>query len=87
MAVMTRSQFAKELQEGLNTVWGLEYNSHPEEYKQIFKIENSKKAYEEDVLTTGFGAAVIKPEGSSITYDDASEAWTSRYTHDTLALA
>jgi len=86
MAVMTRAQFARQLQEGLDTVWGLEYNSHPEEYKQVFKIENSKKAYEEDQLTTGFGAAVVKPEGTAITYDDAAEAWTSRYVHDTIAL-
>lgn len=83
---MTRAQFAKQLQEGLNTVWGLEYQSHPEEWKKIFKVENSKKAYEEDVLTTGFGAAVVKPEGSAFTYDDAAEAWTSRYSHETIAL-
>ncbi len=83
---MTRAQFAKQLQEGLNTVWGLEYQSHPEEWKRIFKVESSKKAYEEDVLTTGFGAAVVKPEGSAFTYDDAAEAWTSRYTHETIAL-
>jgi len=86
MAVMSRAQFAKQLQEGLNTVWGLEYNSHPEEYKQIFKIEKSIKSYEEDVLTTGFGAAVVKPEGTAVSYDDAAEAWTSRYVHDTIAL-
>ncbi len=87
MAVMSRAQFAKQLQEGLNTVWGLEYQSHPEEWKKVFKIENSKKAFEEDVLTTGFGAAVVKPEGSAVTYDDAAEAWTSRYTHEELSLA
>jgi len=84
---MTRAQFARQLQAGLNTVWGLEYNSYPEEWKRIFRIENSKKAFEEDVLTTGFGAAVVKPEGSAVTYDDAAEAWTSRYTHEELALA
>lgn len=87
MAIINRSQFAKELQLGLNAVWGLEYNSYPEEWARVFKTETSKKAFEEDVLTTGFGAAVVKPEGASITYDDASEAWTSRYNHETVALA
>jgi hypothetical protein len=84
---MTRAQFAKQLQQGLNTVWGLEYRSHPEEWRKVFSVENSKKAFEEDQLVTGFGAAVVKPEGSSITYDEANEAWTSRYTHETIALA
>jgi hypothetical protein len=84
---MNRAQFAKLLQDGLNTVWGLEYNSYPEEYKQVFKVDSSKKAFEEDQLVTGFGAAVVKPEGSAITYDEAGEAWTSRYNHETVALA
>ena len=84
---MTRAQFAKSLQEGLNTHWGLEYMSHPEEYKRVFQIENSRKAFEEDQLVSGFGAAVVKPEGSGVTYDDAGEGWTSRYTHETIALA
>lgn len=83
---MTRAQFAKELQQGINTVWGLEYNSYPEEYKKVFKARSSKKAFEEDVLVTGLGNAVVKAEGSSITYDDMSEAWTSRYNHETIAL-
>lgn len=87
MAVMNRAQFARQLQQGLNTVWGLEYRSHPEEWRRVFQVENSKKAFEEDQLVTGFGAAVVKPEGSAITYDDASEAWTSRYNHETIALA
>jgi hypothetical protein len=84
---MTRAQFAKQLQQGLNTVWGLEYRSHPEEWRRVFQVENSKKAFEEDQLVSGFGAAVVKPEGSAITYDEAQEAWTSRYTHATVALA
>jgi hypothetical protein len=84
---MTRAQFAKQLQQGLNTVWGLEYRSHPEEWRKVFQVENSNKAFEEDQLVTGFGAAVVKPEGSAITYDEANEAWTSRYTHETVALA
>jgi hypothetical protein len=84
---MTRAQFARQLQQGLNTVWGLEYRSHPEEWRKVFSVENSKKAFEEDQLVTGFGAAVVKPEGSAITYDEANEAWTSRYTHETIGLA
>lgn len=84
---MTRAQFAKELQEGLNTVWGLEYKSYPEEWKQVFKVESSKKAFEEDQLVFGFGGAVVKAEGSSYTYDEGGEAWTSRYNHETIALA
>jgi hypothetical protein len=84
---MTRAQFAKELQEGLNTVWGLEYKSHPEEYRKVFKVETSKKAFEEDQLVYGFGGAVVKAEGASYTYDEGGEAWTSRYNHETVALA
>ena len=86
MAVMNRSQFAKGLQQGLNTYFGLDYNSYIEEWRQIFKVESSKKAYEEDVLISGFGAAPVKAEGSSTAYDDASEVWTARYTHETIAL-
>ena len=87
MAVMNRSQFPRGLQEGLNTYWGLEYNSHPEEWKKVFAVENSKKAFEEDQLVYGFGGAVVKPEGSSVTYEEGGEAWTSRYNHETIALA
>lgn len=84
---MTRAQFAKLLQQGLNTVWGLEYNSYPEEWKQVFMTSNSDKAFEEDQLVTGFGGAVVKPEGTAITYDEASQGWTARYNHETIALA
>ena len=84
---MNRAQFQKLLWEGLNTVWGLEYASYPEEFKQIFKIEASKKAWEEDQLVTGFGAAVVKPEGAAVTYDEAAQAWTSRYVHEEISLA
>lgn len=84
---MTRAQFAKLLQDGLDTVWGLEYDSYPEEYKKIFNMTKSKKAFEEDQLITGFGGGVTKAEGASVTYDEASQAWTSRYNHDTVALA
>ena len=86
MAVMNRAQFAKELQEGLNTVFGLDYKSHPEEWRKCFEVENSKKAFEEDVLVSGFGAAPVKAEGASAAFDEGQEAWTSRYTHETIAL-
>lgn len=84
---MNRAQFAKLLQDGLNTVWGMEYDSYPEEFRQIFKMDSSSKAYEEDQLVTGFDVAVVKPEGSAVTFAEAIQAWTSRYTHITVALA
>lgn len=83
---MNRAQFKAELQEGLNTVWGLEYNRHPEEWKQLFDTSKSNKAFEEDVLVSGLSAAVVKPEGKSITYDEGKEGWKSRYEHITVAL-
>lgn len=87
MSVMNRAQFKKQLQDGLNAIFGLEYNQHKEEYTAIFTVENSQKAYEEDVLTTGFGAAPIKQEGVGVAYDAGQESYTARYTHDTVALA
>ena len=84
---MNRSFNPKQLQEGLNTVFGLEYKQHPEEWRQVFEVQSSKKAFEEDVLMTGFSTAVNKTEGSSVTYDQAVEAWTARYNHETVALA
>lgn len=86
MAVMNRTQFAKELEEGLNTVFGLDYKSHPEEWRKCFEVQNSKKAYEEDVLVSGFGAAPVKAEGASAAFDEGQEGWSSRYTHETIAL-
>jgi hypothetical protein len=86
MAAMNRSQFAKELQKGLNTVFGLDYRQYPEEWRKIFESSSSDKAFEEDVLVTGFGAAPVKAEGASTAYDEGAEAWTSRYTHETVAL-
>jgi len=84
---MNRANFAKLLQQGLNTVWGLEYKAHPEEWRKFFMVENSEKAFEEDQLVYGFGGAVVKDEGASVTYDDGGQAWTSRYNHETIALA
>jgi hypothetical protein len=86
MPVMNRAQFARELEEGLNTVFGLDYKSHPEEWRPLFEVNNSKKAFEEDLLVTGFAAAQVKAEGSSVAFDTAQEAWTARYQHETIAL-
>lgn len=87
MAVMNRAQFRKQLQEGLNAVFGLEYKSYPEEWRDFLDLENSHKAYEEDVLMVGLGAAQVKAEGAGVAYDSGSEAWVSRYQHETIALA
>jgi len=84
---MNRNTFPKHLEEGLNTSFGLEYRSHPEEWRQIFEIENSNKAFEEDVLITGFGAAPVKAEGAAVSYDDGQQGWVARYDHETIALA
>ena len=86
MGVMNRSQFAKELQEGLNTVFGLDYKRYPEEWKALFDVETSRKAFEEDQLVTGFGTAAVKPEGAPMVSDSAIEGWTARYTMETIAL-
>ena len=83
---MNRAQFAKQLEEGLNTVFGLDYRTHPEEWRKCFEVQNSKKAFEEDLLVSGFGAAPEKAEGASAAFDEGQEGWTSRYTHDTIAL-
>jgi hypothetical protein len=84
---MNRAQFAKMLEPGLNTLFGLEYDSYPPEYSAVFSANNSQKAYEEDVLLEGFGAAPVKNEGASVSYDSASQQWTARYQHETIALA
>lgn len=87
MGTMTRAQFAKLLEEGLNTVFGLDYRRHPEEWRGCFDVSSSKKAFEEDQLVTGFGQAAVKAEGAGVTYEEAQEGWTARYTHETIALA
>lgn len=88
MAVMNRAQFKKELQEGLNAIFGLEYKRYPEQWKDLFEIsKEGKKAYVEDVLLTGFGAAQVKAEGAGVAYDSTSEGWVSRYVFETIALA
>ncbi len=88
MAVMNRAQFKKELQEGLNAIFGLEYKRYPEQWKEMFEIsKEGKKAYVEDVLLTGFGGAQVKAEGAGVAYDSTSEGWVSRYMFETIALA
>jgi len=84
---MNRSQFVRQLQLGINTNFGLEYKRHPEQWRQLFKVENSNKPYEEDPLLIGFGAAPVKPEGRGVEYDNGGEAWTARYHHETIAMA
>jgi hypothetical protein len=87
MATMTRSQFAKQLQDGLNTIFGMAYDSFEEQYVDIFETHSSDKAYEEDVLMVGLGGAVVKGEGAAITYDSGAEGWVARYQHSTISLA
>lgn len=84
---MNRANFRKQLQEGLNTVFGMAYKSYPEEYRAIFDVSNSRKAYEEDVLMAGLGAAPSKAEGAGVSYDEGAESFVSRYQHETIALA
>ena len=84
---MNRASFAKMLEPGLNTLFGLEYDSYPAEYEAVFESNTSQKAFEEDVLLSGFGNAPTKGEGAAISYDAASQQWTARYQHETIALA
>jgi hypothetical protein len=87
MGTMTRAQFAKLLQEGLNTVFGLEYKKYAEEWRGCYDVETSTKAFEEDQMITGFGAAGTKSEGAGVKFDEAQQGWAARYTHETIALA
>jgi hypothetical protein len=84
---ISRAQLVKELEPGLNALFGLEYKNYANEHSQIFDTENSDRAFEEEVMLSGFGNAGVKPEGSSVNYDAATETFTARYTHETLALA
>jgi len=83
---ISRAQLLKELLPGLNALFGLEYNKYGEEYKEIYDTENSERSFEEETKLSGFGAAPVKNEGSAIAYDNAQEAWTARYTHETIAM-
>ena len=84
---INRSSIAKELLPGLNAVFGMEYGEVSDEHAPLFETENSDRAFEEEVLFTGFGTAPVKGEGSAVSYDDAQESYTARYTHETVALA
>jgi hypothetical protein len=84
---MNRAAFRKQLQEGLNTVFGMEYKSYNQEWRPIFTTSSSVKAYEEDVLMAGLAGAPVKPEGAPISYDSGAEAFVARYVHETIALA
>ena len=87
MAVISRSQLVKELEPGLHALFGLEYKRWEREHAEIFTEETSERAFEEETLITGFGAAPTKSEGASVEFDTASEQWTARYVHETVALA
>ena len=83
---ISRAQLLKELLPGLNALFGMEYKKYAEEHKEIFEMESSERSFEEETKLSGFGAAPVKEEGSSIAYDNAQEAWTARYTHETIAM-
>jgi hypothetical protein len=85
--MLNRAQFRRQLQLGLNTSFGLEYDRYPQQWKALFDTYTSNKAYEEDVLLTGFAAAQVKGEGVGVAYDEGREMWTARYQHETIALA
>ena len=84
---INRASIAKELLPGLNAVFGTEYGEVNDEHQPLFEIENSDRAFEEEVLFTGFGTAPVKGEGESVSFDDAQESYTARYDNETIALA
>ncbi len=85
--VISRMQLVKELEPGLNALFGLEYDRYENQHTEIFDTENSDRAFEEEVMLGGFANAAVKPEGQGVTYEDAQETFTARYTHETVALA
>jgi hypothetical protein len=84
---ISRAQLAKELEPGLNALFGMEYDRYENEHAEIFETESSDRAFEEEVLIVGFGNASVKSEGQGVQFDSASEGFTARYTHETVALA
>jgi len=84
---ISRAQLAKELEPGLNALFGMEYARYENEHAEIFETESSDRAFEEEVLIVGFGNAEVKTEGQGVNYDQASEGFTARYTHETVSLA
>ena len=83
---ISRAQLLKELLPGLNALFGLEYATYGQEHKEIYETETSERSFEEETKLSGFSAAPVKNEGSAIAYDNAQEAWTARYQHETIAL-
>ena len=84
---ISRSQLVKELEPGLNALFGLEYNRYENQHAEIYTTETSDRAFEEEVMLTGFGSAPTKQEGAGVVFDQANESFTARYTHETIALA
>jgi len=84
---ISRAQLVKELEPGLNALFGLEYKNYMNEHAEIYEIESSDRAFEEEVMLSGFGEAPVKYEGAGVSYDAAQEVYTARYTHETIALA
>jgi Mu-like prophage major head subunit gpT len=83
---ISRAQLLKELLPGLNALFGMEYKRYGEEHKEIYETETSERSFEEETKLSGFSAAPVKAEGNAISYDNAQEAWTARYQHETIAL-
>jgi len=84
---ISRAQLTQELEPGLNALFGLEYKNYENQHTQIYSIETSDRAFEEEVMESGFGEAPVKTEGAGVSYDQAQEVYTARYTHETIALA
>ena len=84
---ISRAQLVKELEPGLNALFGLEYKRYENQHAEIYNVESSDRAFEEEVMLSGFGNAQVKGEGQGISFDDAQETFTARYTHETVALA
>jgi hypothetical protein len=84
---ISRGQLVKELEPGLNALFGLEYKRYENQHAEIYTTESSDRAFEEEVMLSGFAQAQVKPEGSGVTFDNAQETYTARYTHETVALA
>lgn len=83
---ISRAQLMKELLPGLNALFGLTYKQYAEEHKEVFETETSDRSFEEETKLSGFGTAPVKAEGASVAYDNAQEAWTARYVHETIAM-
>jgi hypothetical protein len=84
---ISRGQLVKELEPGLNALFGLEYKQYENQHAEIYTTETSDRAFEEEVMLSGFASAQVKAEGSGVSFDNAQETFTARYTHETIALA